>query len=136
MSLITIKNESELPQVAQQILQQCHSKTIVFIGQMGAGKTTLIKELCKQLGVKDQTSSPTFAIINEYRDKQNKPIYHFDLYRLKNLNEVFDLGYEDYFYSGHYCFVEWPQIMEKHLPPNYCTVKIDIEGASRVFTIS
>ena len=88
-----------------------------FYGKMGAGKTTFIKALCKELGVEDEVNSPTFAIINEYRSATTAElIYHFDFYRIKKLDEVYDLGYEDYFYSGALCFIEWPELIEELLP--------------------
>ena len=88
-----------------------------FYGKMGAGKTTFIKALCKLLGVEDEVNSPTFAIINEYRSQTTAElIYHFDFYRIKKLEEVYDLGYEDYFYSGALCFIEWPELVEELLP--------------------
>ena len=100
-------------------------KVFAFYGKMGAGKTTFIKALCEVLGVKDVITSPTFAIINEYTDGNNNPIYHFDFYRIKKLEEVYDMGYEDYFYSGNLCLLEWPELVEDVLPEN--VVKVTIE---------
>lgn len=91
---------------------------------MGAGKTTLIKAICEELGVKETVTSPTFAIINEYKDAKSQSIYHFDFYRINKIEEVFDFGYEDYFYSNSLCFIEWPELVESILPEN--TVKISI----------
>jgi len=85
-----------------------NQNVFAFYGDMGAGKTTFIKAVCEELGVQEPVTSPTFAIINEYRDKKGNSIYHFDFYRIKKLEEVFDFGYEDYFYSGNLCFIEWP----------------------------
>ena len=96
-----------------------------FRGTMGAGKTTLTKAICEELGVEDPVNSPTFAIINEYRTATAELIYHFDFYRIKKLEEVYDMGYEDYFYSGALCFIEWPELVEELLPGN--TVKVTIE---------
>ncbi len=99
-------------------------KVFAFYGSMGAGKTTFIKAICQELGVKETVASPTFAIVNEYRDGKGQSIYHFDFYRINRLEEVFDFGYEDYFYSGNTCFIEWPELVESILPEN--TVKIAI----------
>ena len=97
-----------------------------FYGKMGVGKTTFIKAICECIGVKDVITSPTFAIVNEYTsDKTGNVIYHFDFYRIKKLEEVYDMGYEEYFYSGNSCFIEWPELIEELLPEN--TVKVIIE---------
>jgi tRNA threonylcarbamoyladenosine biosynthesis protein TsaE len=108
-----------------------------FYGKMGAGKTTFIKALCKALGVEDEVNSPTFAIVNEYRSESTAElIYHFDFYRIKKVEEVYDLGYEDYFYSGALCFIEWPELIEELLPED--TKKISIEennDGERIITI-
>lgn len=106
------------------------AKVVLFYGEMGSGKTTLIKEICRQLGVKEGMSSPTFSIVNEYRAGEKK-IYHFDLYRVKNLEECLDLGMEEYLYSGNYCLVEWPDIANGILPENSLKVFLQIEGAYR-----
>ena len=99
-----------------------------FYGKMGAGKTTFIKAVCEELGVTDVINSPTFAIVNEYRSETaGELIYHFDFYRIKKLEEVYDMGYEDYFYSGALCFIEWPELIEDVLPGN--TVNVYIEEA-------
>ncbi len=95
-----------------------------FFGKMGVGKTTLIKELCARLGVEDVVCSPTFAIVNEYQSGEGEPVYHFDFYRLKSLAEAYDLGYEEYFYSGYYCFTEWTEKVEELLPDHYVRVEI------------
>ena len=100
-------------------------KVFAFYGKMGAGKTTFIKALCEVLGVEDVITSPTFAIINEYTDGNENPIYHFDFYRIKKLEEVYDMGYEDYFYSGNLCLLEWPELIEDILPEN--VIKVTIE---------
>lgn len=100
-------------------------KVFAFYGKMGAGKTTFIKAVCEELGVEDVINSPTFAIVNEYMDGQGDPIYHFDFYRIKNLQEVMDIGYEDYVYSGYVCFMEWPELIEEILPND--AVKVTIE---------
>lgn len=95
-----------------------------FYGAMGAGKTTFIRAVCEELGVRETVTSPTFAIINEYRGREGESIYHFDFYRINKLEEAFDFGYEDYFYSGNLCFIEWPELVEPLLPEN--TVKVYI----------
>jgi tRNA threonylcarbamoyladenosine biosynthesis protein TsaE len=100
-------------------------KVFAIYGKMGAGKTTFIKAVCQTLGVEDVINSPTFAIVNEYIDGQGQPIYHFDFYRIKTPQEVLDIGYEDYVYSGHVCFMEWPELVENLLPDD--VVKVTIE---------
>jgi tRNA threonylcarbamoyladenosine biosynthesis protein TsaE len=123
MQLI-VKNLGQLPQAAQQVLAFAKTeRNFLFYGDMGAGKTTLIKEICKQLGTNDTTSSPTFSIINEYK-LANQAIFHFDFYRLKNQSEAFDLGYEDYFYADQYCLIEWPEKIPDLLPPNYIKIEL------------
>ncbi len=115
---ITIKDLDHIEEAARQFIGQMGDDTVfAFYGKMGAGKTTFIKALCKLLGVEDEVNSPTFAIINEYRSATTAElIYHFDFYRIKKLEEVYDLGYEDYFYSGALCFIEWPELVEELLP--------------------
>ena len=108
------------------------SKVFAFYGKMGAGKTTFIKAVCEYLGVEDVITSPTFAIVNEYRANNGEPIYHFDFYRIKKLEEVYDMGYEDYFYSGAPCFIEWPELIEELLPEDAVKVTIaEQEDGSR-----
>lgn len=115
-----------LNSISKEILEFAgNQKVFLFYGEMGAGKTTLIKSLCEVLGVQGPTSSPTFSIVNEYEGRQNL-IYHFDFYRLKDESEALDLGYEEYFYSGEYCFVEWPEKISSLLPANYLKISIEI----------
>lgn len=139
MQIIRINTLADLETAARQFVEAMGDNTVfAFYGKMGAGKTTFIKEVCTLLGVTDNITSPTFAIVNEYRsDIAGELIYHFDFYRIKKLEEVYDLGYEDYFYSGALCFIEWPELIEELLPGN--TVKVTIEeeaDGARVLTLS
>ena len=123
---IRIKSIDEIAVAAKEFVAAMgERKVFAFYGKMGAGKTTFIKAVCEELGVEDVINSPTFAIVNEYVDGQGEPVYHFDFYRIKNLQEVMDLGYEDYVYSGHVCFMEWPELIENLLPDD--AVKVTIE---------
>ena len=119
--------ESDLVFAARKLLSKYpQSRVFALYGKMGVGKTTFIKAICRELGVTDIVQSPSFAIINEYKTHKAESIFHFDFYRIKNLDEVFDIGYEDYIYSGSYCFLEWPERMEQLLPESI--VKITITG--------
>ena len=123
---ITIKSLDTIHEAAKEFVKVMgDGKVFAFYGKMGAGKTTFIKALCEVLGVEDVITSPTFAIINEYTDGKGDPIYHFDFYRIKKLEEVYDMGYEDYFYSGNLCLLEWPELIEEILPEN--VIKVTIE---------
>ena len=107
-----------------------NTKVVLFYGEMGSGKTTLIKDICKQLGVTDSMSSPTYALVNEYHTKENSTIYHFDLYRIKSIEECLDMGMEEYLYSGNYCFIEWPEValpLLSSLPSTCCNLYIKTE---------
>ncbi len=127
MHLIT-GSVNDLDEAASEILKFASlNRIFLFYGDMGAGKTTLIKALCERLGTREPVTSPTFAIVNEYYIPADK-IYHFDFYRLKDQSEAFDLGYEEYFYSGAYCFIEWPEKIPGLLPYNYIKVKITVAG--------
>ena len=107
-------NLNQINEAAKQIINSSnHHKIWTFDGEMGAGKTTLIKAICKTMGVTDEVSSPTFSLVNEYKTKDGKTLYHFDFYRIKNIEEVYDIGYEDYFFSGHICLIEWPEKVEE-----------------------
>ncbi|MFR9165974.1 MAG: tRNA (adenosine(37)-N6)-threonylcarbamoyltransferase complex ATPase subunit type 1 TsaE [Dysgonomonas sp.] len=123
---ITIESLDKIDEAAAQFVSQMGNNTVfAFYGEMGAGKTTFIKAICERLGVEDVINSPTFAIVNEYRSDSGELIYHFDFYRINKLEEVFDFGYEDYFYSGSICFIEWPEKIETLLPHD--TVKVFVE---------
>lgn len=180
MKTLSLKNISELPSIARAILDFAESKLplfdnrverrlrpevngvgriFCFYGELGAGKTTLIKELCRQLGVADAGSSPTFSLVNEYHPSPRSPqkgegqseipdrattsplgrtggvIYHFDLYRLKSESEIYDLGYEDYIFSNSYCFIEWPEKIEKLLPENVVVIRIEVKDSERLITM-
>lgn len=130
---IRIKNIDGISEAARQFIDNMgDSKVFAFYGSMGAGKTTFIKAVCEQLGVKDVITSPTFAIVNEYEG----PIYHFDFYRIKRIEEVYDMGYEDYFYSGGVCFIEWPELIEELLPDDTIRVSItEQEDGSRLIEL-
>lgn len=108
---------------------------ILFSGEMGTGKTTLIKAFCKRLGVTDEVSSPTFSLVNEYNSNVGT-IYHFDLYRIKSEEELYDIGYEDYFFSGYLCLVEWPEMAETILPEKHVLVSIRVENDQRIITVT
>ena len=134
---IVINGVAELPEVARKLLETfSKERFFAFFGKMGVGKTTLIKEICALLGVEDTVCSPTFAIVNEYYTpllppsrgeaggEKGEPVYHFDFYRLKSVAEAYDIGYEEYFYSGCYCFTEWTEKIEELLPEHYVRVEI------------
>lgn len=106
----------ELPKTAKKILENTHHKTFLFYGEMGLGKTTLIKELSKQLGSNEVASSPTFSLVNEYKTSSDETIFHFDFYRINQEEEAYDIGLEEYLYSDAWCFIEWPSILENLLP--------------------
>ena len=130
---IRINSLAEINDAAKQFIAAMgDSKVFAFYGKMGAGKTTFVKAVCEALGVEDVITSPTFAIVNEYQSATTgESIYHFDFYRIKKLEEVYDMGYEDYFYSGCRCFLEWPELIEELLPEDACKVTIEetVNGA-------
>ena len=135
---IKIQSLEHIHEAAREFIAAMGDNTVFALyGKMGAGKTTFIKALCQELGVEDVVTSPTFAVINEYRsDIAGELIYHFDFYRIKKLEEVYDMGYEDYFYSGALCFIEWPELVEELLPGNTIKVTIEeLEDGSRKLTI-
>ena len=148
---IVIKDIEHIREAAREFIQQIGDhRVFAFYGKMGAGKTTFVKAICEELGVEDVITSPTFAIINEYafgswplaissqptaNSQLPTAIYHFDFYRIKKLEEVYDMGYEDYFYSGALCFIEWPELIEEILPDDAVRVNIaEQEDGSRLVT--
>jgi tRNA threonylcarbamoyladenosine biosynthesis protein TsaE len=129
-------NLSEIDSIAQQIINQNPEKVILFHGEMGAGKTTFIKALAKVLGVEKATSSPTFSLVNEYDAKEGL-VYHFDVYRLKNEQEAFDFGIEDYLYSGHWCFIEWAEKIPNLIPENHSVITLSmLENGNRKIIVN
>jgi len=137
MRTIHITSQDELPQVAEAVIRSLGRRTVVaFRGEMGAGKTTLIREIAAELGAKDTVTSPTFAIVNQYKGERHRRIHHFDFCRIDGLREAFDFGYEEYFYSGDLCLVEWPEKIEPLLPDNVMTVRITVDSdTARTFEI-
>jgi tRNA threonylcarbamoyladenosine biosynthesis protein TsaE len=122
---IKIQDLAHINEAAKAFVENIGDNTVfAFYGKMGAGKTTFIKAICEELGVDDVITSPTFAIVNEYT-AQDGPVYHFDFYRIKKIEEVYDMGFEDYFYSGALCLIEWPELIEEVLPED--AVKVTIE---------
>ena len=135
---IKIENTQNLTVAAQKFVDEMgENRVFAFYGKMGAGKTTFIKAICEALGVEDVVTSPTFAIVNEYADAKGEPVYHFDFYRIKNLREAYDIGCEEYFYSGYPCFIEWPELVEELLPEDTVSVRIEVlENEERIVTIA
>ena len=133
---IKIKDLGHIREAAKEFIQNMgNGNVFAFYGEMGAGKTTFIKALCEELVVEDVITSPTFAIVNEYTDGKGEPIYHFDFYRIKKLDEVFDMGYEDYIDSGNLCLMEWPELIEDILPEDAKKVTITVnDDGSRTLT--
>ncbi|WP_028295881.1 tRNA (adenosine(37)-N6)-threonylcarbamoyltransferase complex ATPase subunit type 1 TsaE [Olivibacter sitiensis] len=136
--VLIAKGIDEIPQVAEEILKYTRRPAVfLFFADMGTGKTTLIKALCQALGVPAQDiSSPTFSIVNQYMGKEGEVIYHFDFYRLRDETEAYDLGYEDYFYSGHFCFVEWSEKIPNLWPPDHIKIHMKTQAdRSRLITL-
>lgn len=133
----TIHHPDELPDLAQKILDECTDHRVFCLqGDLGAGKTTLVKAICLQLGAGDVVKSPTFALVNEYEGSEGS-IYHFDFYRIKRIEEVFDLGFEEYVDSGDFCFIEWPEIAEPLLPDDTVAIRLETTGVtSRTVTVA
>ena len=117
---------NEINNIAKKIIEFNPHKIVLFNGEMGAGKTTLIKSLCKELGIITNISSPTFSLVNEYQTITNQIVYHFDFYRLKSQNEAFDIGIDEYLHSGHWCFIEWAENIKDLIPENYSTLTISV----------
>ena len=133
---VIINSIDELPSLASKITKAYSNRVIAFYGDMSAGKTTFIKYLCHELGVDPSlVNSPTYAIVNEYETRGDKLVFHFDFYRIKDENEAYDMGYENYFYSNHYCFIEWPEKIANLLPKNLLRIHIESEANMRIFTI-
>lgn len=123
------ENENDLTPVARAVIDACQvNRVVALYGSMGSGKTTFVKQLCSCLQVNDIVQSPTFSIVNEYKTIAGESVFHFDFYRIKKVAEAYDIGYEDYIYSGAWCFIEWPDLIESLLP--YNTVRLYIEGES------
>lgn len=125
----------ELANAAKKVLEvHPNNRIFAFLGSMGAGKTTFIKSICAELGVSDDVTSPTFSIVNEYLTKQGDSLYHFDFYRIKKQEEIMDIGSDEYFYSGNYCFLEWPELVKELLPESvvYISIEENIEDGSRI----
>lgn len=132
-----VTGEENLNEAAEWLLSRIGEERIIaFNGQMGAGKTTFIKSLCQFMEVEDEVSSPTFSLVNEYFSEKYGSIYHFDLYRLKDESEAWDIGIEDYLYSGAYCFIEWPEKIRNLIPPQHVHLDIDVDGLTRVFKLN
>lgn len=126
MTEIIINGIEDYPRAAKEFVKQLGKGNLfAFYGKMGSGKTTLIKSICEELGVKDAVNSPTFAIVNEYEGGNGETIYHFDFYRIKSITEVYNMGYEEYLYSDAYCFMEWPELVEELLPEDCIRVNIN-----------
>jgi tRNA threonylcarbamoyladenosine biosynthesis protein TsaE len=136
MDSILIDNLSALPSAAESFIKKMNGHSVfAFYGEMGAGKTTFIKEVCQQLGVDENITSPSFALVNEYISSNGESIYHFDCYRLKGVEEAIDIGAEEYFYSGNLCFIEWPERIEDLLPPETIEVHITVDHNRRTITL-
>lgn len=135
---IKIESLDKIDEAALEFIRAIGDNTVfAFHGDMGAGKTTFIKAICENLGVSDTINSPTFAIVNEYRSDSGELIYHFDFYRINKIEEVFDFGYEDYFYSGSLCFIEWPEKVDTLLPKDTVNVYVKVqEDGSREVSLS
>lgn len=123
---LVCKSIEDLPGAAKSLLRENPDcRIFAFFGPMGVGKTTFIKALCEELGVKETVSSPSFSIVNQYLDEEGNSVYHFDFYRIKKIEEAFDIGYEDYFFSGEYCFIEWPDKVEGLIPVDAISVFLE-----------
>jgi len=135
---IYCQDQSRLSEAAGQLINICSSERIwIFKGRMGAGKTTLIKEIAKQFGITGQVSSPTFSIVNEYLDSKGDQYYHFDFYRVEDPEEALDIGVDEYFYSGQYCWIEWAEKVAEYIPADFALIDIEAhESEERIITIN
>lgn len=132
MKQFVVQSIDELQKVAEEIIPYIIKQPVVaFQGKMGAGKTTLIKAICKVMDVQNTVTSPTFSLVNEYTTLSGQTIYHFDFYRINKVEEIYDFGYEDYFYSGKFCFIEWPELAEQLLLPDTLVITIDVDAKHR-----
>lgn len=132
MKTFSLDSLDDLPEAAQAVIDALDNRTVVaFRGEMGAGKTTLISAMLEQLGSSDSVTSPTFALINQYDTADGRPVYHFDFYRIDRIEEAYDFGYEEYFYSGELCLVEWPEKVEELLPENTMNIRIRVNGPTQ-----
>jgi len=134
---IIIKEKVNLHEAAVRFIKAFPGKRIfAFYGTMGAGKTTIIRKICESLGATDTVTSPTFTLVNEYRTVKGEPIYHIDFYRIRKKEEVFDFGIEEYFYSGSYCFMEWPELIEEFLPEGTVKVRLTVgDNEERILVV-
>ena len=130
--IITVNKLADLDSAAKKVIEAIGNRKVVALyGQMGAGKTTLIKHLCKVLGVQDVVNSPSFSLVNEYQRSNGEPIYHFDFYRINKIEEVFDFGYEEYFFSNNLCLIEWPEVIEDLIPDDAVKLCIRVVDEGR-----
>jgi tRNA threonylcarbamoyladenosine biosynthesis protein TsaE len=133
---ILAKNEADLGAVSKELIKLAEACPIVLLhAEMGLGKTTLAKAVCNQLGITSQVSSPTFSLVNEYEYGQKK-VYHFDLYRIKNVEELYDIGFEEYLDSGYLCLIEWPELASELMPDEYILVEIEMQENGRLFSLT
>ncbi|MBQ5648463.1 MAG: tRNA (adenosine(37)-N6)-threonylcarbamoyltransferase complex ATPase subunit type 1 TsaE [Alistipes sp.] len=138
MKEIIVDSLDGLKEVAKEVINRLNGRNVVaFCGTMGAGKTTLISAIMEHLGSPDTVTSPTFALVNQYNTASDEAVYHFDFYRINRIEEVFDMGYEEYFYSGDLCLIEWPELIEDLLPEDAMVVRIEVlSPTERRFTIA
>jgi tRNA threonylcarbamoyladenosine biosynthesis protein TsaE len=134
---LLVDKEYELEPLARQILEKYPSRRLfAFSGNLGSGKTTFIKYLCKALGAEGQVRSPTFALVNEYRGANSLKIFHFDFYRIKDVREAYDIGYEEYFCSGNFCFIEWPELIKELVPEDAVRITMEIKNGKRLIQVT
>jgi len=134
---VTVNQLKELPDLARSVIEFAGPmRILLFKGDLGSGKTTLIKNICNFLSVNEEVTSPTFSLVNQYRDNEGKKIYHFDLYRLESLEEVVDIGFEEYLDSGNWCLIEWPEIAEELIDHEHLLIQLKVVGAQRIVNLS